>query len=94
MLLVALLSAISAAMAVQRYRSVPPDKLLGAKFVWFTAFGLASVITLYIIFAYDPYMCVLSSITVVSAAGTSYWLLLAKEQTSEAIAAICPTITT
>lgn len=78
LLLLALISALSAGMVFQRYRAASPDKALAMKVIVSTTFGLACTTLLQVIFAYGFNVYVLSSVTVACIAATLYWLSLAE----------------
>jgi hypothetical protein len=79
LLLVALSSAMSAGMVMQRYRRAPQDKTLSARVLLPVLFGLVGTLVLQVVFGYSLYVYVLSSITAACIAATVYWLSLARE---------------
>ena len=79
LLLLALLSAVSAALARQRYRRGPPNRGLALWIIAPTVCGLACTTALQFLFGYNLNVYLLSSATVACIAVTVYWLLLAEE---------------
>ena len=82
LLLLALISTMSAGMIFQRYRAASPDKALAMKIIVSTTFGLACTTLLQVIFAYGLNVYVLSSLTLACIAAISYWLSLAEPGSS------------
>lgn len=90
LLLLSLLSGMSAGLVFHRYRRVPANKSLKKKLLALTICVLGFTTILEITSAYDAWVYALSSITVACMAATVYWLLLAKEPSESSSAMTKP----
>jgi hypothetical protein len=80
LLLLTLLSAITAGLVFHRYRGEPPNKTLIKWILIPTASGMACTMFVDVIAGFSTFIYVMSSITTICAAGTAYWLLLGREE--------------
>lgn len=83
LVLLTLLSALSAVMVFQRYLRAPRNRAIAMWVIVPTLCGLTCTAVLQAILRYNVYVCVLSSTTVACMSATVYWLLLAKDGSRE-----------
>ena len=84
LLLITLMSCMAAGMIFHRYRSAAGSRVMATRISISTICLLACSVVSYAFSAWAVYVLLLSSIVVICAAGTAYWLLLARESSPAA----------